>query len=174
MAQWKQENERLASGLGERVFEKDYDLVFSAIMLACAKTGLAVKNCGRTAGFIFAEGRSPLSDDEAMALNRRRVDDIGRCRGYFHQENPQLTTGLDLYFVTTAIALLGRSETKVSLRLASASHGGIGGRTCQEEGYPPIIQAIYKKLWQQIDREIFLQEHLIHRHLLFGIDPNSP
>jgi hypothetical protein len=164
-AQWKQENERLALGLGERVFKKDYDLVFSAIMIACLKANLAVQKAERTSGFVFAEGRSPLSDDAAMPLNRRRLDDIGRCWGYSQQKNPQLATDANLYRLTTAIARLGKSETKVKLHLTSTSHKGIGGQACQEEGYPPIMEAIYMQLWQQIDRQVFVQEHLIHRHL---------
>lgn len=168
LARWSQENQRLAGALGERVFEKYDDMVFSAIMLAWTHAGLDVTQCGRASGFIIAEGKSPLPADEAAPLCKRRTEEVARLGGRHAKSPPDPGR----YRVITTLTRLGKSTTRVSLRLTAAPHDGAGGRSRPPEGYPPIIEAIYKTLWQRLDRQIFVQEHLIHRRYLLGTDPN--
>lgn len=173
MAQWKQENERLALELGDRVFKKDYDLMFSAVMIACLSANLEVVRAERTFGFLLAEGRAPLSDEEAAPLNRKRMEDMDRCCWRVRTQRAQPAADMGLYRLAITIARRGKPGIGVSLRLTSASPRELGGLASREEGYPPIIEAIYKKMWQHIDRRVFIQENLVHRHLLFVPDPNS-
>jgi len=168
MAQWGRENARLAAAQGERVFEKYDDMVFSAIMLAWTHAGLEVERCERAAGFIIAEGRPPLPADEAMALDGKRLDAIGRARTGGTKPPP----AAGRVRVTATLTRLGKTTTKVNLRVAVIPDSGAAGRTRPSEGYPPLVEAIYKTLWQRLDRQLFVQEHLIHRRHLLGTDPN--
>lgn len=153
-AQWKQDNERLANSLGERMFEKDRGLVFSAILVACANSGLPVKNTDRESGYVLAEGPLPLPADEAMRFAKQCAEDLTRAAGGSWQALPNNA----FYSVTVTVAKIAPAKTRVRLRIAA--------RTTQQAAnisndiYPPIAEELYKMLWSRIEKEIFLQENL--------------
>ena len=154
-AQYGEENARQHQALGERVYDKNFDLVFTAIVTAFADMGFSVKNMERQSGYILAEGPSPLPPDQEVALIQPMIDELNRV-------SPQTWTaqpGNSTQAVTITILKLGKGNTKVKMRCVTI---GVSGNysTVYHAIYPPLLQAYYQTLWRGLEKQIFLDENL--------------
>ena len=154
-AQWGDENKRQHQAFGERVYDKDYDTVFTAIITAFADMGFSVKNMERQSGYILAEGPCPFSAEKEVEIGQRMVDEL-------NQVSPRVwhvTPGNATKAATMTVVRLADKRTKVKMRFSTV---GIAGNYSSRyySTYPPLLQAEYEHMWRGLERQIFLDENL--------------
>jgi len=154
-SQWGEENKRQHQALGERIYDKDYDLVFTATVTAFADMGFSVKNMERQSGYILAEGPSPLSAEREAEIGQRMVETINQVspRKWF------VTPGNATKAATMTIIRLGEKRTKVKMRVSTVAVGG-DYSTKFYSIYPSTLEAEYQQMWRGLEKQIFLDEHL--------------
>ncbi|MGD1018328.1 MAG: hypothetical protein ABSA12_03305 [Verrucomicrobiia bacterium] len=153
--QWGEQDARLNEALGERVYDKDFDAVFSAAVTGLSDIGLAVKNMERQSGYILAEGPTPLPKDQYESLVLKSCAEINKVSS--QHWTPQL--GNATKSVTITVLRLGDHKTKVKMRdVVSEIHSGASNKYNDE--YPPTLEAEYQSLWRALEKQIFLDENL--------------
>lgn len=154
---WKQENEKISLAQGDRVLSKDFDQVYSAFITALSELGLSVKNTERQSGYIYAEGKSVLPADEETTLCEQMRAEIMQSVGVDSSCLGDNSGESRSESVTVLIQKFNK-QTKVKLRFnveGSSPHGTTGSQP-----YPPSQLAIFKAIWNKVDRQLFLNEHL--------------
>jgi hypothetical protein len=154
---WKQENEKIALAQGDRVLSKDFDQVYSAFITALSELGLSVKNTERQSGYIYAEGKSVLAADEHATICEQMKAEVMQSVG-INSSCIGNKPGESLTNTITVTIQKFNKQTKVKLRLnveASSPHGLAG--TIQ---YPPYHTAKLKAIWNKVDQQLFMNEHL--------------
>jgi len=154
--QWGEEDARLNQALGERVYDKDFDVAFSAVVTSLSDMGFAVKNMERQSGYILAEGLQPLPKDQELKLGQMMCDEINKVS--FQRWVPRL--GNATKSVTISVLRLGDQKTKLKMRIANTAINGGANTTRYQEEYPPILQAEYQFIWRGLEKQIFLDENL--------------
>lgn len=152
-AQWEKEDARINEAFGERIYDKDPDVVFSAVVTGLANAGLAIKNMERQSGYILAEGPSPIPPDQFIKLEQPAVDEINKVssRKNYHANASGPRS------VTITVIKFGVQKTKVKMRInrlliiSSGSNSSI---------YPAVLQADYQCCWRALEGQIFLDENL--------------
>jgi len=152
---WGEQNKRQNQMLGERVYDKDSGLVFTAFITGLANMGFVVRNMERQSGYILAEGPLPISIEEEAKIGKSMSDELNSVsnRGW------KATPGNCKIGVTVTILPLGKKQTKAKVHIAMAelrSQAAIQ----YSQLYPPIIDAAYKAIWPAIDKQIFLDQNL--------------
>jgi hypothetical protein len=155
-AKWGEENRRQNQALGERVYQRDFDLVFTACVTGLAHIGFSVKNMERQSGYLLTEGPDPVPLEEEKARAQGMVDELNACNPYGNTWHPR--TGANTYAVTVTLLRL-KDQTRVKLRIANV---GIDGTFDEKrfQSYPPLLTIRYNTLWRAIEKQIFLDEHL--------------
>lgn len=154
-SEWGNRNKQQHIALGERVYQKDFDLVFTAVVTGLSDLGLSIKNMERQSGYILAEGPTPLSAEEETRIGQEMVDQINQVA----PTKWYVTPGNATKAATITLKRIADGQTKVKMRIANvAIHGNYTSRYYST--YPPLLQAEYQKMWQTIERQIFLDENL--------------
>lgn len=155
MAEWGRRNKQQHQALGEKIYTKDYEMVFTAIITGLADAGLSVRNMERQSGYILAEGPSPLSAEEQVAYGKEICKELNKVSPRVWQPSPGNATKA----ATITIKRFKDRETKVKIRISNINiHGN--SRTTYYSSYPPLLEAEYRKLWEAIEKQIFLDENL--------------
>ena len=155
MSAWGEENKRQNAALGERTYDKDYDLVFTAVITAFADMGFSVKNMERQSGYILAEGPMPLSPEREAELGKEAVKEVNRVSPITYRVAPGNATQA----ATMTIIRMGEKRTKVKMRIATVAIAG-NSYAHYYSLYPPLLEAEYQKMWQGLEKQIFLDENL--------------
>ena len=151
---WGEENKRQHQAFGERVYDKDFDRVFSAIVTSFSDLGLTVKNMERQSGYILADGPSPLPPEQLRPLAQAACDEINKVAT--RKWHPVLNNGTRS--ITITVLRLDDHRVKVKMRNARTQIGGTGTKYYQS--YPPILEAEYQCVWRALEKQIFLDENL--------------
>ncbi len=156
-SEWEDTNKQQNIALGERVYQRDFDLVFTAVVTGLSDLGLAIKNMERQSGYILAEGPTTLSTEEE---NRFAQEAAAQARqGSSMWSRTYVTLGNGTLATTITLKRIADGHTKVKMRIAVVALSGPA--TNKYYGvYPPWLQAEYQKMWQALDRQIFLDENL--------------
>jgi len=154
-AKWGERNQQQHIALGERVFDKDFDLVFTGIVTGLSDIGFSIKNMERQSGYILAEGPTPLSAEEEQAISEQMVNEINAVSPT--RWNVRLGNATES--VTIVVKRQGADQCKVKMRLAVVAVDG-NYKAKHSASYPPRLEAEYRKMWQAIQRQIFLDQNL--------------
>jgi len=152
--EWKQKNDKYALSDGQRVFAKDYNKVFSSVVTALSGLGLPVKNMERQSGYIFAEGNSPLPPEKAREIGQEAANLLSETTGLNHVYSP----GLYTYAVTTIVSQISPTSTSVKMRLSFTAN--VATRPKLTEVYPRAYSETQRYIWEKLDGQIFLDEHI--------------
>lgn len=152
---WGEENKRQNQAFGERVYDKDFDLVFTAVITGLADIGFSIRNMERQSGYILAEGPSPLSDEELNRHAEGMVQELNRVSAGWYA-----TPGNAKKAATITVLRFGNGRTKVKMRISTADIKTNNASTIYSGTYPPILESEYKATWRALERQIFLDEHL--------------
>jgi hypothetical protein len=165
---WRDQRQKIAQALGDRVFDKEFSRVFDSLVLAISTMELKVGNMERQSGYISASGLA-LTASETKAVGREAVNDWCRQNGIdpanlevnfkssafkrtqtkggtedmIDQYN-RLETGNTLTF---QLLKLGENQTKVKLRFSDVF-------------YPGRVEIYYKLVWQAVDKQIFVDQNI--------------
>jgi hypothetical protein len=153
--QWGEEDARINEALGERVYDKDFDVVFSAAVTGLADIGFVVKNMERQSGYILAEGFGPIPPDQFKKLAQMGADELNKASS--RHWYPQVSSSRA---VTITMLRLGDQKTKVKMRIVRPQTSTNSNGNHFKDIYPAILQAEYQCCWQALEKQMFLDENL--------------
>ena len=152
---WGEQNKRQNQALGERVYDKEFDLVFTAIITGLADIGFSIRNMERASGYILAEGPLPISIEEETRIGKSMVDELNSVS----PRRWNVTPGNAKHAATITVLRIGHGQTKVKIRISVAEVRG-NFSTVYSAIYPPILEEEYKAVWRALERQVFLDEHM--------------
>jgi hypothetical protein len=149
---WHDQREKMALAVGDRVFDKSFDRTFDSMIIALANLGCRVNNMERVSGYITSS-LPELPPELSEQLKKQAVSEYARAKGYppsvVESSSPinvnmasamteRMTAG-----VTLTMTRQGSEQTKVKLRFNNVY-------------YPRTVEELYKRVWDAVDRQIFL------------------
>ena len=155
---WHAQREQMAVAVGDRVFDKGFERTFESMITALATLGCRVNNIERSSGFITAS-LPQLAPDQQTALHAESRASYAQIKGYsptvLQKAGPM---GFDMDFgsmmergggagLTLSMVRQGARLTKVKLRFDGVF-------------YPRQIDALYQKVWAEVDKQMFLDKAL--------------
>ena len=153
--QWDEEDAHVNEAMGERVYDKDFDVVFSAAVTGLADIGFVVKNMERQSGYILAEGFGPIPPDQFKKLAQMSADELNKVSS--RHWYPQVSSSRA---VTITVLRLGDQKTKVKMRIVRPQNSASSSGIHYKEIYPAILQAEYEYCWRALEKQMFLDENL--------------
>jgi len=172
---WQTEVSKVNLANGEKVYEKDYDQVFDSVITALSNLGMKIDSTEKQSGVINATG-NPLAVDLRKKLNYQKASDYAKLEGYDSMVlsvpivvsrlsskdaynplgltvrvlNQGLADNKNVYDPTGAVTLITNpktNKTKIKLRIV-------------RESYPPYAEEVYKAVWNEIDKQLFLDVNI--------------
>ena len=155
---WHTQREKMALAVGDRVFDKAFDRTFESMITALATLGCRVNNIERISGYITAS-LPQLPPDQQNALQTESRASYAQIKGFspavLQKGGPM---GMDMDFgsmmerggaagLTLSMVKQGARQTKVKLRFDGVF-------------YPRQIDALYKTVWAEVDKQMFLDKAL--------------
>lgn len=152
---WHAQREKMALAVGDRVFDKGFDRVFDSMVTTLATLGCRVNNMERVSGYITAS-IPQLPPEQQEGLRKEALVLYAQAKGYppsVLQKGPY-----DMDFgammergggagLTLSMVKQGARQTKVKLRFDGAY-------------YPRQVEELYKKVWAEVDKQMFLDKAL--------------
>jgi hypothetical protein len=157
---WHEQREKMALAIGDRVFDKGFDRVFDSMITALATLGCRVSNMERVSGYLTAT-IPQLPPDQQQALHQEALAQYAQIKGYppsvLSKQGP-MGMDMDMDFsevmergggagLTLSMVKQAARQTKVKLRFDGAY-------------YPRRVDALYKKVWAEVDKQMFLDKAL--------------
>jgi hypothetical protein len=155
---WYTQREQVTQAMGDRVFDKDFNRVFSSVPGALLGMGMTVDNMDRESGYIAAHGdllppelSSTLRTEARSAWCRANGCDPSLLEKQSDNDidiEPYLDVFLGKSTPTTLTVMLVRQseqQTKVKLRFNGVY-------------YPGALEAYYRTVWLAIDKQIFIDK----------------
>ena len=160
LPEWYSQREKMALAVGDRVFDKGFERVFESMITALASLGCRVNNIERNSGYITAS-LPQLSPDQQSSLRNEARTQYAQIRGYpasVLQKGGPMGMDMDMDMsgmmergggagLTLSMVKQGARQTKVKLRF-----DGIY--------YPRQVDELYRKVWAEVDRQMFLDKAL--------------
>ncbi|MEK9178964.1 MAG: hypothetical protein AAB893_00665 [Patescibacteria group bacterium] len=165
---WRDQRQKIAQALGDRVFDKEFSRVFDSLVLAISTMELQVSNMERQSGYISASGIM-LTEKESKEIGREAVYAWCRQNGIdpssldVHFQSSTFKRSftkngtddmIDLYngseagnSLTFQLLKMGENQTKVKLRFSNVY-------------YPGRVEIYYKLVWQAVDKQIFVDQNI--------------
>ena len=160
LAEWYSQREKMALAVGDRVFDKGFERVFESMITALASLGCRVNNIERNSGFITAS-LPQLSPGQQESLKNEARTQYAQIKGYppsVLQKGGPMGIDMDMDMsgmmergggagLTLSMVKQGARQTKVKLRF-----DGIY--------YPRQVDELYRKVWAEVDKQMFLDKAL--------------
>lgn len=155
---WHAQREKMALAVGDRVFDKGFDRVFDSMITTLATLGCRVNNMERVSGYITAS-LPQLPPEQQEALRKEGLAQYAQAKGYppsvLQKQGPY---DIDFDFgammergggsgLTLSMIRQGARQTKVKLRFDGTY-------------YPRHVEELYKKVWAEVDKQMFLDKAL--------------
>ena len=155
---WHAQREKMALAVGDRVFDKGFERTFESMITALASLGCRVNNIERNSGFITAS-LPQLPPDQQELLQTESKASYAQIKGFspavLQKAGPM---GFDMDIgammergggagLTLSMVKQGPRQTKVKLRFDGVF-------------YPRQIDALYKMVWAEVDKQMFLDRAL--------------
>ncbi|MEO5961104.1 MAG: hypothetical protein ABIZ49_04090 [Opitutaceae bacterium] len=158
---WHAQRERMAMAVGDRTFDKTFDVVFDGMTIALASMGARVNNIDRQSGYITAF-LPDLGPELKAVLQKEALAEYAVAKGYPIKVT-QKTGGMDDMIdasmgqnmmsrmggsgLTLTMAKFSPTQTKVKLRFDNIY-------------YPRMLQELYTRVWAAVDKQMFLDKAL--------------
>ena len=154
---WQDNREQVVQSFGDRVIEQSFDRVFDSIVTALGTLELSVQNMERESGYIVANG-NPIPTGKKMELQKKELKEY--C--HFHGYDPSIVETRKNDIMEPA---MGRMQTKMMEALSFALVKQQKKSTkvkirASNILYPPALEEVYKIIWREIDKQIFLDTNL--------------
>jgi hypothetical protein len=155
---WYKQRQNVVLALGDRVFEKPFDEVFNAVIIALGSLEVKVDNVERESGYLAATGMM-LSPELGDKLRRDQL--VEYCRHYGHDPSlldakgkynidPDMVGGMMQSMGTgLTVVVLKQDETKTKVKMRFK--GVI---------YPRTLEECYRVVWPRIDKQVFMDKSL--------------
>jgi hypothetical protein len=153
---WHDQREKMALAIGDRVIDKSFERTFDSMIIALANLGCRVNNMERTSGYITSS-LPELPPEQSEQLKKDAMGEYAQAKGYppsvlddktsFNIAVPGAMAEKMTAGVTLTMTRVGPTQTKVKLRFNNVYH-------------PRIVEELYKRVWDSIDKQIFLDKSL--------------
>jgi len=152
---WHAQREKMAMAIGDRVFDKEFDRVFDSMITTLATLGCRVNNMERVSGYITAS-IPQLPPEQREGLRKEALAQYAQAKGYPPSVLQKGQFDFDIGAMmerqggaglTLSMVKQGARRTKVKLRF-----DGIY--------YPRQVEELYKKVWAEVDKQMFLDKAL--------------
>jgi hypothetical protein len=155
---WHAQREKMALAIGDRVFDKGFDRVFDSMITTLATLGCRVNNMERVSGYLTAS-LPELPPEQKEALRNEALAQYAQAKGYppsvLQKQGPY---DMDFDFsgmmergggagLTLSMVKQTPRQTKVKLRFDGTY-------------YPRQVEELYKKVWAEVDKQMFLDKAL--------------
>lgn len=160
LSAWHAQREKMALAVGDRVFDKGFDRMFESMITTLATLGCRVNNIERSSGYITAS-LPQLPPDQQQALQAEARAQYAQIKGYppsVLQKGGPMGMDFDMDLgsmmergggagLTLSMVKQGARQTKVKLRFDGTY-------------YPRQVDELYKKVWAEVDKQMFLDKAL--------------
>jgi hypothetical protein len=155
---WHDQRQQMALALGDRAFDKGFDRVFDSMTVALATLGCRVTNMERASGYISAS-LPELPPEQSQALHAEALRQYATTKGYppsvlekqgAYDIDPDFSGMMERMGgsgLTLSMVKQGPKQTKVKLRFDNVF-------------YPRMVDELYKKVWAEVDKQMFLDKAL--------------
>ena len=156
---WHAQREKMALAVGDRAFDKGFDRVFDSMITTLATLGCRVNNMERVSGYITAS-LPQLPPDQQAALRQEGLAQYAQAKGFPPSVLQKQGGPFDMDFdfsgmmergggagLTLSMVKQGTRQTKVKLRFDGTY-------------YPRQVEELYKKVWAEVDKQMFLDKAL--------------
>jgi hypothetical protein len=155
---WHDQREKMALAVGDRTIDKSFDRTFDSMIIALANLGCRVNNMERISGYITSS-LPQLPPAQRDALAKEGLAEYAQAKGYppsvLDTSGPygNIGGGYSAMMermgagVTLTMVRQGPDRTKVKLRFDNVY-------------YPRTVEELYKRVWDAVDKQIFLDRSL--------------
>lgn len=157
---WHNQRDQMALAVGDRQFDKSFDVVFDAMTVALASLGCRVQNMERVSGYITAS-IPELPPEQLQSLQREGTRQYASAKGYppnildsqgpmdemFDVEGATNMMSRGMSGLTLSMVRQSPEQTKVKLRFDNVY-------------YPGLVSEYYKVVWASVDKQMFLDKAL--------------
>ena len=157
---WHAQREKMTLAVGDRVFDKGFDRVFDSMITALANLGCRVSNMERISGYLTAS-IPQLPPEQQAAMHNEALAEYAQIKGYppsvLSKQGP-MGMDMDMDFssmmergggagLTLSMVKQSARQTKVKMRFDGTY-------------YPRRVEELYKKVWAEVDKQMFLDKAL--------------
>ena len=162
---WHAQREQMAMAVGDRIIDKSFDRTFDSMIVALGNLGCRVNNMERVSGYITSS-LPQLPPEQQQALHAQALAQYAEARGYPPSVlgNPTAGSGLagglgQLLNPASISGAMGRTGAGLTLTMTRVDHGQTRVKVRFDNVYDPLtIQELYKKVWDALDKQIFLDK----------------
>jgi hypothetical protein len=154
---WQNNRESVVQSFGDRVIDQSFDRVFNSIVTALGSLEMSVQNMERVSMYIVATG-NPIQTSKKMELQKEELTEFCRFYGY----DPSIVESREGDYINPA---MGRMQTNMTSTLTFSLVKQKENQTkvkirASNILYPPTLEEVYKIVWREIDKQIFLDKGL--------------
>jgi hypothetical protein len=152
---WHAQREKMALAVGDRVFDKGFDRVFDSMVTTLATLGCRVNNMERVSGYITAS-IPQLPPEQHEGLRKEALAQYAQAKGY---PPSVLQKGQFDFDMGAMMERQGGAGLTLSMVKQGAQHTKVKVRF---DGiyYPRQVEELYKKVWSEVDKQMFLDKAL--------------
>lgn len=177
---WQTEVSKVNLASGEKIYEKGYDQIFDSVITALSNLGMKIDSTEKQSGIINATG-NPLAMDLRKKLNYQKASDYAKIEGYdpvilevpvvvntLNNKDTYNPLGLTVRVLNQGVA--GNKDAYNSAGLAALITNQVvvnpkADKTkvklrIVREFYPPYAEEVYKAVWNEIDKQLFLDVNI--------------
>jgi hypothetical protein len=157
----------VSSSMGQRTFDTGHDITIKALINAFANKNLTVLTVEKDAGFMMAEGSQFLDNDSLQNIYKERNAQYGGVGMGKLIPNVKLRITANLYGKENNRTLIKLKINTVHQHCMVFEKGTFKKwpfKKLEENKCPPppaMISALYKQLWAEIEKSIFMQRETI-------------
>jgi len=157
---WHDQREKMAMAVGDRVIDKSFDRAFDSMIVALGNLGCRVNNMERVSGYITSSVPQ-LPPEQLQALHNEALAQYAQAKGY----PPSVLASqgrLDMFGgggAAGAASMMERMGAGLTLTMTRVGPDQTRVKIRFDNVYSPLtIQELYKRVWDALDKQIFLDK----------------
>jgi hypothetical protein len=155
---WHAQREKMAMAVGDRVFDKGFDRVFDSMITTLASLGCRVNNMERASGYITAS-IPQLPPEQQEGLRKEALAQYAQAKGF----PPSVLKSQGPYDIDFDMGAMMERQGGAGLTLSMVKQGALQTKVkLRFDGayYPRQVEELYKKVWAEVDKQMFLDKAL--------------
>ncbi len=157
---WHNQRDQMALAVGDRQFDKSFDVVFDAMTVALASLGCRVQNMERVSGYITAS-IPELPPEQLQSLQHEATRQYALAKGYPPNILDSKGPMDDMFDVEGATNMMSRGMSGLTLSMVKQSPEQTKVKLRFDNVYyPGLVSEYYKVVWASVDKQMFLDKAL--------------
>jgi hypothetical protein len=155
---WHSQREKMAMAVGDRVFDKGFDRVFDSMITTLANLGCRVNNMERASGYITSS-IPQLPPDQQQGLRKEALAQYAQAKGF----PPSVLQNQGPYDIDFDMGAMMERQGGAGLTLSMVKQNARQTKVkLRFDGiyYPRQVEELYRKVWAEVDRQMFLDKAL--------------